>query len=197
MDSAATLPAKTCEMPSTGSEKWLIQDTIRGLEVYPEHVTENTRLVSIAGARAVIEAIEARRDPCVPHVSHSFASQLVGLYPAREVNDATTYLAGITALFSAYPEDFVKRVCDPVTGLPSKSKWLPTIAEIKEALEIEKSKRDKILFNARWTLTEAERRRKAAGENAKFKPGSAEDRAAAVARILRANPVQPIDPEAA
>ena len=184
MDTNASLPAKTCETLSTGSEKWSIQTTSQELGLYPDRIDDYTKLVPIAAARAVIEAIEARLSPCVAREAHSYASRLIGFYPSRELNDATTYLAGVTALFAAYPEDFVKRVCDPVTGLPSRNKWLPSPAELKEALEAEKEKRDKILSNAKWTIIETERRERVKVEEAKYKPGTEEQRKAAVARHL-------------
>ncbi len=40
-------------------------------------------------------------------------------------------------MLSDYPLEIVKAVIDPRNGIPSKSKWLPTIAEIKEACEAE------------------------------------------------------------
>jgi len=43
----------------------------------------------------------------------------------------------VIAVLSDYPLDIVRRVVDPRSGLPSQSKWLPTVAEIKAALEQE------------------------------------------------------------
>lgn len=40
------------------------------------------------------------------------------------------YLAATTAVFCRYATDVVRRAIDPRSGLPSKLKWLPTIAEI-------------------------------------------------------------------
>lgn len=39
------------------------------------------------------------------------------------------------AVLSAYPLEVVRDVVDPRCGLPSRVKWLPTIAEIKEECE--------------------------------------------------------------
>lgn len=40
-------------------------------------------------------------------------------------------------MFCDYPENVVSVVCNPARGLPSRLKFLPTLAEIKEALEAE------------------------------------------------------------
>ena len=40
-------------------------------------------------------------------------------------------------MLASYPEAVAVKVCDPIRGLPSKSKWLPSIAEIREACETE------------------------------------------------------------
>ena len=38
-------------------------------------------------------------------------------------------------MLSGYPEAIVREVCDPVRGLPSEDKWLPSVAEIRVACE--------------------------------------------------------------
>lgn len=53
------------------------------------------------------------------------------------MNDPDTYLRALTALLGSYPSDVVQAVVDPRSGLPSRLKWLPTIAEVKEACERE------------------------------------------------------------
>jgi hypothetical protein len=41
----------------------------------------------------------------------------------------------VVAVLSDYSLDIVNAVTDPRTGIPSRIKWLPTIAEIKAACE--------------------------------------------------------------
>jgi hypothetical protein len=36
------------------------------------------------------------------------------------------------SVLAEYPLEVISRVCDPRVGLPAKSKWLPTIFEVKE-----------------------------------------------------------------
>jgi len=94
---------------------------------------------------------------CHPVSASEYAAQLTGFYPTREVNNAKLYVVGMSALFTAYPADLVKRVCDPVRGLPGRLKWLPTIADAKEALDAEVSRRMRIEANAKWVTIEADR----------------------------------------
>jgi hypothetical protein len=58
---------------------------------------------------------------------------LLGCYRTGEANDPKTYVAAITAVLSRYPQDVITSVTHPVTGLPSKSGWLPTIKEVTDA----------------------------------------------------------------
>jgi hypothetical protein len=65
------------------------------------------------------------------------AAQLFGFYPRNEANDPETFIAGATAMLARYPEAVARAVCDPARGLPSTSKWLPAISEVREACERE------------------------------------------------------------
>jgi hypothetical protein len=65
------------------------------------------------------------------------ATRLFGYYRASEANDPETFIMGVTAMLARYPEPIAHKVCDPVRGLPSTSKFLPSIAEIREACERE------------------------------------------------------------
>jgi hypothetical protein len=104
------LPDRRCETQSAQLASTSIAETVKALEAYPEHVGPHTRLVGVDDANAVIAAIMARSGPCVSREAHRYAGQLVAFYPAREVTDAQTYIAGLTALLAAYPEDLVRRV---------------------------------------------------------------------------------------
>jgi hypothetical protein len=63
------------------------------------------------------------------------ATRLFGCYRASDANDPRTYIAAATATLACYPEPIVRLVCDPVSGLPSQDKWLPSIAEIRVACD--------------------------------------------------------------
>jgi hypothetical protein len=59
--------------------------------------------------------------------------RLLGCYPAGKPADPQVYVAAVTAVLANYPNEIVRRVTDPVSGLPSRCKFLPTIAELTEA----------------------------------------------------------------
>jgi hypothetical protein len=60
---------------------------------------------------------------------------LFACYRMTETSDPETYTAAAIMVLSDYPIQIVRAVCDPRNGLPSRCKWLPSIAEIKEACE--------------------------------------------------------------
>src|ERR1044072_8982619 len=60
---------------------------------------------------------------------------LLGCYRTGDANDPDIYVRSVAAVLSEYPLEVMKAVCDPRFGLPAKSKWLPTIFEIKDACE--------------------------------------------------------------
>ena len=62
---------------------------------------------------------------------------LIGCYPAGKPNDPEIYTAAIASALANYPEEIVKRVTDPRTGIQRKCKFLPSVAEVIEACEEE------------------------------------------------------------
>lgn len=63
------------------------------------------------------------------------AKQLLGCYRTGEANDPETFGAAVAAVLSAFPLEVIRYVCDPRTGLPGTSKWMPNPAEVKAACE--------------------------------------------------------------
>jgi hypothetical protein len=61
------------------------------------------------------------------------AKLLLGCYRTGEANDPETYVAAITAVLAKYPREVITSVTHPVTGLPSKKGWLPTVKEVNDA----------------------------------------------------------------
>ena len=57
---------------------------------------------------------------------------MLSCYRASEATDPESFIAEATAVLSRYPEAVARRVS---YGLPSESKWLPSIAEIREACD--------------------------------------------------------------
>lgn len=158
-----------------------------------DSMTYVERSVTVAEAREVLNAFIGRDVACGPEQGMDAARMLTGFYPAREVNDFKAYAAGMAALLGAYPLDFVRRVCNPVDGLPSRLKWLPTLADVKAALEDERARRDRIGASALHVINEADRRRVAAerereyqSERAKMTPEQRAELAERLTKGLRA-----------
>jgi hypothetical protein len=58
---------------------------------------------------------------------------LLGCYRTGDANDPQTYVAAITAVLARFPRDVITSITHPVTGLPSKKDWLPTVKEVFDA----------------------------------------------------------------
>lgn len=66
----------------------------------------------------------------------NLAARLFDYYPPQEFgSDARVFLAGVVELFEAYPAEVVQKAVSVVYGIPSKFKFMPRLAEIKEVLE--------------------------------------------------------------
>lgn len=191
-DTAANLPTvKPCGTPSTAL-KPTFRDVARRLDT--ESQTGLERVVSVAEANAILSEMIGRDEPCSADDAVFMARNLIGLYPAREVHDATAYAAGVTAVLASHPLDFVRRVCSPVHGLPSRLKWLPTIADVTEALHAERAKRDRIATNARYVIASHDARKREAEEREAFEADRlpAEERARVAAEAISRFKAMPV-----
>lgn len=94
--------------------------------------------------------------------------RIVGVYRKSELNDPEVYTAILIALLLEYPHSIVTRVAHPVHGLQSRMKFLPTIAEVREACEQEQKRQRNLVVVARWQLQEHERRERLQAEREAF-----------------------------
>jgi hypothetical protein len=60
---------------------------------------------------------------------------LFGCYRKGDANDPEIYTAAIASTLADFPAEVVQYVTDPRTGLASKLKWLPNVAEVREECE--------------------------------------------------------------
>jgi hypothetical protein len=60
------------------------------------------------------------------------AIRLLGCYRSGDANDPESYISAVVSVLSRYEISVIRDVTEPATGLPSRLKWLPTIAEIRE-----------------------------------------------------------------
>lgn len=64
-----------------------------------------------------------------------FVRFLVGSWRHGDAEDGEVVARGLKALLSIYPEWVVAAVCDPRSGLPVTSKFMPTLYEVRSACE--------------------------------------------------------------
>lgn len=103
----------------------------------------------------------------------------------------------IADVFIGYPEDVVRRVTAPGTGLASRLKWVPSIAEVRDACEAEmEPRRREAARTARLAIPDEVDRspRKSLAEL----QAECERRGGMIPRGRRGSPVpKPLSPEAA
>lgn len=104
-----------------------------------------------------------------------------------EAQQMAAQMAALCRIFQNYPLSMGNRVVDPVRGLPSRLKFRPKPADLVEALEIEKKRRDLVRANALSHLQERDERRKLAEAEASYACSkfTAKQRAAQVKALLR------------
>ena len=121
-------------------------------------VGPRTQLVPAEVCRRVVERIDVEPARCERSDATDFVAALLRCYPDFKAHDAKGYALALFDLFAAYPRSIGSRVVDPVNGLPSRLKFTPKIADVKEALEAEVKRRALIRANALWHIREKERR---------------------------------------
>jgi hypothetical protein len=82
---------------------------------------------------------------------------LLGSYRKGDAADPEVYARSVVAVLMQYPESVVTRVTDPRGGLPGTSTFLPSVAEVRAACEVEM-----------LPIYEAARRRRLQAENEKL-----------------------------
>jgi hypothetical protein len=71
-------------------------------------------------------------NPSAPH----WADQLFRLYPSLAANAITPeFVEGVRGVLALYPEKVLAVVCDPVHGIATKTKFFPSLAELREELD--------------------------------------------------------------
>ena len=73
--------------------------------------------------------------PSSPQYAAERTKLLFSCYRRNDASDAETFVTAVAAVLSRYPEDIVRRVTHPVDGLPGKSNFPPSVAEVKAACE--------------------------------------------------------------
>lgn len=86
------------------------------------------------------------------------ARLLFGCYRMGEANDPETYVAAVTKALALFPQDTIKFVTDPSTGMPSRLKWMPSVAEVIEACNDHDGLRRRIAEMKKRELNQIEER---------------------------------------
>lgn len=73
---------------------------------------------------------------------------MLGCYRKGEANDPALYGKAVAALLSQYGQNVIYEVTNPLTGLPSKTDFMPTLKELKFACEQE-AQRDNRIQNSK------------------------------------------------
>lgn len=72
-----------------------------------------------------------------PKPALAAAERLFACYPQQAPNRPKEYMAAVVSLLAEYPNEIVDAVCEPKRGIATRCKFLPTIAGLSEALELE------------------------------------------------------------
>jgi hypothetical protein len=60
---------------------------------------------------------------------------MLGCFRKSEAEDPDTYVTAIGAILAEFDAEVIKRVTDPVRGLPRTNKWPPNPAEVADACD--------------------------------------------------------------
>jgi hypothetical protein len=82
--------------------------------------------------------------------------RLLGCYRRGDAEDPEVYVAAITATLACFPPHVIEQVTCPLKGLPSRLKFLPSVAEVRGACQdvIDDEERE-----IEWQRRRAEERR--------------------------------------
>ena len=92
--------------------------------------------------------IESDSEPAGLQYANEKARAITRVYPRHDVDDPEAHMLAAVAIMSQYPRSVLDRLADPRTGIVGYCKFLPRIAEIKEACIAEVDRRKKLVKNA-------------------------------------------------
>lgn len=72
------------------------------------------------------------------------ARVMLGCYRKGEANDPQMYSSAVAAMLANYPREVIDQVTHPLMGLPSRTDFMPTLKELKSALEQEIQRHNRI-----------------------------------------------------
>ena len=72
---------------------------------------------------------------CSTETATQRAHLLMACYRKDDATNPEIYAAALTSVLCCYSEEIVRHVTDPRTGIASRDKWLPSIAEVRAACD--------------------------------------------------------------
>lgn len=87
---------------------------------------------SLATAAQASAMREAKLKACA-----HWASQLQSLFPQTQIQITPEFMVAMAALMAGYSEKVLRNICNPATGIATKQKYLPSLFELKLALDEE------------------------------------------------------------
>jgi hypothetical protein len=102
---------------------------------------------------AMLQDLEAAHVPASLEQAKEQAEILVGSYPKHAVDDPQIYARGIVSLLCEYPRAISSKAIDRVTRV---CKWVPTRAELYEALEKEMTELRRARFYVKTQISAAQ-----------------------------------------
>lgn len=92
-------------------------------------------------------------NPSIEQAATLSAEKLLGFYPPMPASEPQVFIAGLVELLCNYSIPTIQRATNPVHGLPGKFKFLPSIAEIREFLEMwEREECERVERAKRWKV---------------------------------------------
>lgn len=77
---------------------------------------------------------------CSPTQAVECARLLMGQYRARDFVDPEIFAPALSSVFEAYPHPLCSLSVDPLVGLPSSSRFPPSVSEVREWLDREQGR---------------------------------------------------------
>ena len=72
------------------------------------------------------------------------AQLMLSCYRRDDAHDPAIYLRAVVSVLMKHPSEVVMAVTEPASGIPSKVKWLPSVAEVVDACEAEAGYRERL-----------------------------------------------------
>jgi hypothetical protein len=76
--------------------------------------------------------------------------ELLGSFRRGELVDTAIYARKMANVLMSYPRDIALLVCDPLRGLPATQDWIPSIAQLKSALDSKVAELERIRRYLNW-----------------------------------------------